>query len=346
VIVYVAPSGARAASAGMFVTLAAHVAAMAPGTNVGAAHPVALGARTDEVMAEKALSDAAALARALAEQRGRNAAWAERAVRESASITADEAVRERVIDLVAADLGQLLRQVDGRSVVTVAGETVLATSDAAITEMPMTWGERILHVIADPNIAFLLLNLGILGILIELFHPGTVAPGVVGTTALLLAFAALGVLPTNWAGLMLIALSVVVVVVDLKVGGAGVLSLGALATFILGSLLLFAPFEAPSPSMPRVAVSPWLVALVTMTIGTFVAVVLRAVVRAQRAPVVTGIEALVGRHGVVVSALAPEGTVLIEGELWTAVVENGPLAPGAEVQVVRVEGVTLHVVSR
>jgi membrane-bound serine protease (ClpP class) len=345
VIVHVAPPGARAASAGMFLTLAAHVAAMAPGTNIGSAHPVSHGGHADPVLAEKMTSDAAAFARALAETRGRNADWAERAVRESVSITAEEALQQGVIDMVIAEPEALLDRADGRSVTTAGSVARLDTRGAAMVTMKMTLPERILHTVADPNIAFLLLGIASLGLTLELLHPGAIVPGVVGITALLVALAALGTLPTNWAGIALIALAVALVVADAFAAGLGLLAVGGLAMFVVGGLLLFSPWEPVSPAMPDVRLDPVLLTITAGVVATMVALVGRAAARAQRAPVRTGTQALIGRSGVAVTDLAPRGMVRVEGETWTAVADVGVVQAGREIQVLRVEGVTLHVIA-
>ena len=343
VIVYVAPPGARAASAGMFITHAGSVAAMAPGPNNGAAHPVALGGGAD-ARADKAVEDAAALARSIAEARGKNAAWAERAVRESASITASEAVDLGVVDLVARDADELLARVDGRVVDTVRGPVTLETAGARLVRVPMSPSERLLATVADPNLAFLLLSVGLLGLLFEVLHPGAALPGLVGGVCLVVALVALGMLPTNWAGVLLVAIAAGLVVADVHVGGLGALSLAALVAFVLGAMLLFEPWAPVSPAAPRVRVSPWLLGGATAAMGGFIALVARALARARRAPVATGIEALVGRVGFAATDLDPRGFARVDGERWSAIAEDeGAIRAGEPVQVVRVEGVTLHV---
>lgn len=345
VIVYVAPAGARAASAGMFITIAAHVAAMAPGANIGAAHPVGVGGETDPVMAEKLVNDAAALARAIAVARGRNAAWAEEAVRASASLTAEEALAQRVIDLVASDLDELLRQIDGREVVTAAGTVTLAVAQAPRLERPMGLPERLLQTIIDPNIAFILFTIGVAGIIAELYNPGTLIPGVIGVIALVLAFTAFGSLPINWAGPLLLVLAAALFLVELNTEGIGFAAVGGVIAFLLGALFLYTPLTPTSPAMPDVRVSPWLVAAMTAGIATFFLLVLRAVFRARAAPVTVGPQALTGQRGVALSDLTPRGTVRVGYEHWTAVTEDADehIAAGEPVEVVGVEGVTLRV---
>ena len=343
-VVYVAPPGAHAASAGMFLTIAAHVAAMAPGTNIGAAHPVGIGGgQVDTVMAGKLVQDAAALARAIASARDRNAAWAEEAVRRSVSITAEEAVEQNVADLVAADLAELLRLLDGRTVATTAGEVTLRTADLRVIERPMRLTERILHTITDPNIAYILFTLGVVGLMAELYNPGTLFAGLTGVIALVLAFTAFGSLPIGWAGVLLLLVAVGLLVAELYTDGVGVLAVMGLVAFVLGSLMLYTPVRPVSPTMPDVGVSTWLIAVMAIGIGGFFAVVLRAIATARRAPVATGPPALVGRAGVATSDLSPGGRVRVDGELWSAVAESGSIQAGEPVQVIGLDGVTLLV---
>jgi membrane-bound serine protease (ClpP class) len=343
IVVYVSPSGARAASAGMFLTIAAHVAAMAPGTNIGAAHPVGLQEGADLVKTEKAASDAAALARAIAQARGRNAAWVERAVRESVSSTAEEALREGVIDLVAGDLETLLQELDGRKVTTTAGEITLRTRGAQVIQSSMRLPERILHAITDPNIAYLLFTLGLIGLAAEIYSPGLLFPGIVGAVSLVLAFVAFGSLPLNWAGLALIVLAVGLLIAELLTQGIGILGVGGVAAFVIGSLMLYSPPGAGSPLMPAVRVSPWLIGVMAAVIGGFFLLILRAVLRAPKAVVTTGVQGLVGSIGVATSELAPKGTVHLKSETWRAKAVGEPIHAGEAVKVTSVEGVTLVV---
>jgi membrane-bound serine protease (ClpP class) len=344
VAVYVAPSGARAASAGMFLTIAAHVAAMAPGTNIGAAHPVGIGgAGADSVMAGKVVNDAAALARALATERDRNAEWAEEAVRRSVSITATEALDQNIIDVVARDLDELLHWVDGRRFRTPAGEVAVRTRAARVAEHPMRLHERILHVITDPNVAFLLFSIAMVGIMAELYNPGMIFPGLVGGLSLLLALVAFGSLPINWAGVLLLVLAAGLTIAELHAEGFGVLGVGAVIAFVLGSLMLYEPFGVPSPSLPAVRVNPWLITAMTAAMCAFFVFVLRSLVRAQHAPVAAGPQALVGRVGRAVSNLDPTGQVRLDGEVWSAVAEDEAVQQGEDVEIAGVEGVTLRV---
>jgi membrane-bound serine protease (ClpP class) len=337
VVSYVAPSGARAASAGMFVALAANVAAMAPGTEIGAAHPVKLGTPAS-AMDAKVVNDAAAFVRAIAETRHKNGAWVERAVRESVSLTAEEARNEGVIDLVARDTQDLLAQLDGRTLRTAAGEETLHTTALRLDERPMLVSERVLHVLSDPNIAYLLFLLGLVGVVAELYHPGALVPGTLGAIALVFALVSFGNLPISWAGVLLILTAVGLFVAELHTG-VGALAAGALVALVTGSLLLY----SPSATDRTVAVSPWIVALMTALVASFFLVVVRATFRARRLAVRTGIPALTGRSGVATSELAPAGTVRVDSEVWSAESEGGPIHQGEHVRVTGAAGVTLRV---
>lgn len=344
VAVYVGPSGARAASAGLFILVSAHVAAMAPSTNTGAAHPVGLGGDPDDVSVTKAVEDAAATIRSLALQRGRNAEWAERAVRESVSITEQEALELNVIEIVARNLDDLLNQIDGQTVETVAGEITLEVADASRHEAPMTFAERLLHVISDPNIAFILLSVGSIGIIAELYNPGAMIPGITGVISLILAFFSLGNLPTNWAGVALIALAIVLFIAELNTDATGVLGTGALVAFVLGGLMLFRPFSPGSPALPDLRVSPWLVGGSTVGMGAFMLLVMAQVVRSRRSPLLTGAEHFIGQTARVHRELNPRGRVWFEGQTWNAELRYGEQAPeGKKVRIVAVDGLTLIV---
>jgi membrane-bound serine protease (ClpP class) len=343
IVVYVSPAGARAGSAGVFITLASDIAAMAPGTNIGAAHPVEITGEITGTMNTKVTNDAAAYARALAERRGRNADWAEEAVRESVSITANEAVEIGVVDLVADDLTDLLEKIDGETVSTALGERRLATSGADIHEISMSLPQQVLHTIVDPNIAYLLFIIGIVGLVAELYHPGAIFPGVTGSICLILAFVAFGSLPVNWGGVALIALAVVLFILDIKVAGYA-LSVGGAIAFILGSLMIFSPLAPVSPAVPSLVVSRPLIVVMTIAITAFFVFALSAGIRAQRARVVSGIHALVGATGVATSDLDPQGTVQVKSELWSAVADGAEaIRKGEPITVIAVEGVKLKV---
>jgi membrane-bound serine protease (ClpP class) len=338
VIVYVAPTGARAASAGVFITMAAHVAAMAPATNIGAAHPVALGGGADKESMRKIENDAAAFIRTVARDRGRNADWAEKAVRQSVSITEREAVTLKVVDLVADSMADLLAKVDGRTVRTVKGTVTLATRDAAVRPIEIGFRDRFLNVITDPNVAYVLMMLGMLGLFFELANPGVILPGVIGGISLILAFFAFQSLPINYAGLLLILFGVVLLIAEIKIVSHGVLAIGGVISMALGSVMLF---DAPEIGF-RVS---WSVIAVTVgiTAGLFLFVIGAGVRALTRRPTL-GASAFVGETGVARDDLAPEGQVTVHGEIWRAVATNGPVSAGSRVRVVAVDGLTLKVV--
>lgn len=343
IVVYVSPRGARAGSAGVFITMAAHLAAMSPGTNIGAAHPIDFtGKDISDTLSEKLTNDAAAYIKSIAESRGRNAAWAEEAVRESASITEREALEIQVIDLIAESLPDLLAKLEGRKVSTTTGEKVLRTEGAWVRELRMSFPGAFLHQIVDPNIAYLLLTIGIWALVAEFYHPGAILPGVTGVISLILAFVAFGSLPVNWGGFALIILAIVLFVLDIWVAGFA-LSVGGAIAFILGSLMLFSPFTPTPPTVPRLRVNPWLIATMTALLTAFFLFALSAGIRAQRAKVTVGMQAMVGQVGVATSDLSPSGTVLVRSELWSATATNGPIEKGEPIVVVGVEGVKLKV---
>jgi membrane-bound serine protease (ClpP class) len=340
VVVYVAPKGARAASAGAIITLASHVAAMAPGTNIGAAHPVAMGGgEMTEEMSKKVENDAASTARAIAERRGRNAKWAEAAVRESISSSASEALKARVIDVIAEDLDDLLARLDGRKVKLPKRTVTLHTAGATTEELPMSVGERFLHVLSDPNLAYIFLMIGIYGIIFELQSPGAVFPGVIGVICLVMAFYSLAVLEANLAGVILIILGVGMLVADIWAPSHGVLTIGGIIAFVAGSLMLYG-----GPSTPSLRVSWLVVVMMTALTAGFFLLVVGLGVRAHWTRVTTGIEGLMGAHGKARTALRPEGSVLVAGELWRAVADAGEeIEPGAEIEVLAADGFTLRV---
>jgi membrane-bound serine protease (ClpP class) len=321
----------------MFIALAANVAAMAPGTEIGAAHPVKLGA-PDSAIDAKVINDTAAFVRAIAEKRHRNGAWVERAVRESASLSAEEAQHQGVVDLVARDTEDLLAQLDGRTLATASDERTLHTTALRLDDRPMLASERVLQVLADPNIAYLLFLLGLLGIVAELYHPGSFVPGTFGAVALVLSLVSFGNLPISWAGVLLILVAVGLFVAELHTG-VGALAGCALVALVVGSLLLY----SPSAAGRGVSLSPWIVAGMSTLVATFFLVVVRATLRARRLAVRTGIPALTGRSGVATSELTPAGTVRVDSEVWSAESEGGPIHAGEHVRVTGAAGVTLRV---
>ena len=338
VIVYVGPTGARAASAGVFIAMAGHVAAMAPATNIGAAHPVAAGGgQMDKEMSKKVENDAAAFARSIATERGRNVEWAERAVRSSVSATEREAVKLKVVDLVADSVPDLLAKIDGRVVKTPKGSVTLATKDAAVTPIAVGFRDRFLALITDPNVAYILMMVGMLGIFFELSTPGAILPGVLGGISLILAFFAFQSLPINWAGLLLILFGLALLVAEIKIVSHGILTIGGVVSMVLGSMMLY---DAPETGL-RIS---WLV--IIPTVGAMAGLVIAAVsmgLRALYRPASTGAAGMMGQVGVVKRALDPEGQVLIDGELWQAVAEDGPVAAGEMVRVARMDGLRLTV---
>ncbi|MFP4030736.1 MAG: NfeD family protein [Desulfococcaceae bacterium] len=333
VVVYVSPAGARAASAGAIIALAADVAAMAPGTNIGAAHPVGVGGEeADETMAEKAVNDMAAYARSIAERRGRNVDWAERAVRESVSITEGEALREDVVDMVAPDLDALLELLDGWK---VPEKGTLQLENPELVEVEQDLRTRVLKTIGDPNIAYILMMIGLVGLYFELSSPGAVLPGAVGGFCLILAFFGFQTLPVNTAGVLLILLSLLFFFLELNIASFGLLGLAGLVSLALGSFMLY--------EHPAFQVSWQLVAAGVLFVGGFFILAAALVVRSHMNRPRTGADGLVGAEGVVRRELNPAGKVLLRGELWNARSETA-LEPGRRVRVVGFQGLTLEVV--
>lgn len=337
VVVYVSPSGAQAASAGFFILMAADVAAMAPGTNTGAAHPVAgQGEDIEGDLGEKVEQDAAATIRSLADRNGRNQELAESAVLESKSFTAEEALENGLVDLIAGDLSSLLEEIDGREIARGDDTQALSTSGALIERREMSAFQRLLSALAHPNIAYILMTLGGLGLYFELSNPGAVLPGVVGAICLILAFFALSVLPVNYAGIALILLAMIFFIAEVKVVSYGLLTVGGVIALVLGSLMLF---RSADPAI-RVGLDVIGAAvLFTVLVVGFMTVM---AVRAHRSQIRTGSEGLINERGVARSAIEPTGKVFVHGELWRAT-STEPIAAGAEVVVTRVDGMTLHV---
>jgi membrane-bound serine protease (ClpP class) len=333
VVVYVAPKGAGAASAGVMITVSAHVAAMAPGTNIGAAHPVGAGGKDiDKDMSEKVVNDMASYGRGIAQDKGKNADWVEKAIRESVSITAEEAVEKKVVDLVAADIDELLKLLDGREIDLKQGKVTLKTKDLEKIYYEPGFRDAVLRVISDPNIAYILMMIGLAGLYFELAHPGAVFPGVIGAISLILAFYSFQTLPVNYAGLLLIALAVIFFIAEIKVASYGVLSLGGIVSLTLGSIMLF----------EDVGVSLRLMAPTIVLIGGFFVIVSTLAFRAYHSKPQSGIEGLIGEVGVVKKSLDPEGLVFVHGEYWRAV-SGEKLEPGEMVSVEEVTGLLLKV---
>ena len=339
VAVYVWPSGSQAASAGTFITEAAQVAAMVPTSRIGAAHPVdSSGGEISGPLNDKITNDSVALIRSLAERNGRNADWAESAVRESVSANASDALQMHVVDYVATDLDELLKSVDGRSVqVEGQRQVVIRAASAPVVYNNRNFVENFLDIIANPNIAFLLLSLGSLAIFIEFVHPGAIFPGVFGVISLLLGFFALSVLPFNWAGVALILFAFILFGLELFIPSHGILGIGGAIALIFGGLLL------TSDNPPGFQVSHWLVFGLAAALATFILFVVVNIVRIRRMPAKTGMRSMIGQPAVTRSALNPEGFVFIEGEYWQAESEDGEVQPGEPVVVTDVQGLKLTV---
>ena len=337
VIVYVSPPGGRAASAGVFITLSAHIAAMAPATNIGAAHPVAMGGgEMDKEMKKKVENDAAAYIKSIAEKHGRNMQWAEDAVRESVSVTETEALELNIIDFIAEDLEALLIAVDGRTVKTAAGEKTLQTRSAETKAFPMSGRLKVLQMLSDPNIAYILMMLGTYGLIFELSNPGAIFPGVVGAICLILAFYSFQTLPINYAGLLLILLAMVLFIAEIKVPSFGLLTMGGIVALMLGSLMLI------RTEVPFMQISWWVILPTTLaTAGFFMLVVRMAWSAHGRRPVI-GMEGVVGSLGTARTEINPRGHILIRGELWAAESVE-PVQVGESVEVIRIEGLKLFV---
>ncbi len=331
VIVYVSPAGARAASAGVFITLSAHVAAMAPGTNIGAAHPVALGGgRMDEEMREKVVNDAAAYIKSIAGKRDRNVQWAEDAVRKSVSITAKEALNLKVIDIVAENRAELLKEIDGREVATTTGKITLETAEAMVEHFPMGLRLRILNVLSNPNIAYILMILGIYGLFFELASPGAILPGVVGAICLILAFYAFQTLPVNYAGLLLIILGIILFIAEIKIISYGLLSVAGTISMVLGSIMLI------KTDFPFLRISWFVILPAVLFTALFFAITIGLAVKAHRRQPVSGIEGFIGKVGDAYTDIDPEGKAFLYGEIWDAR-SNDSIKKGEKIEVVSMD---------
>jgi membrane-bound serine protease (ClpP class) len=339
IIVYVAPGGARAASAGVFVTMAANIAVMAPGTHIGAAHPVTLGggeAKESKTMTEKIVNDTVAFIKNIAKARGRNVDWAEKAVVKSVSITDEEAVKLNVVDFIAPDISTLLAKIDGRGVRLNGVTRTLQTKGVQPRPIQMSWRDRLLEIISNPTIAYILLMLGIYGIFFELSSPGAILPGVVGGIFLILAFYALQMLPVNYAGLALIFFGIILFIAEIKVVSHGLLAVGGVISLFLGSMMLF---RSPVEYM-RVSLSV-IIPAVLVSAAFFIFAVTRAINARLKKPT-TGMEGLIGEVGIASTSLAPEGKVSIHGEFWNAA-SDGNIEKGEKVQVMGVKNLKLNV---
>ncbi len=344
VAVYVSPPGSRAASAGVFVTYAAHIAAMAPSTNIGSAHPVfgssPTGGKPDSAMSktmlEKVTNDAVAKIRSLAQKRGRNADWAEKAIRQSANITAQEALKLHVIDYLVPTLDSLLTVLDGKQITLDNGKKViLHTAGARVVTFKMSWRQRILDTLSNPNIAYILLMLGIYGLLFELYNPGTILPGVVGGICLITGLYALQTLPVNYAGVLLIVFAVILFLLEIKIPSYGLLTIGGVISLIMGSVMLF---DSP---LPFLRVSWQVITFVVILSVLFFVFAIGMAIKTHRKKPTTGLVGMIGEEGEVFKPLNPEGTVKIHGEFWKAV-SDVPCKKGQRVKVVETDKETLR----
>jgi membrane-bound serine protease (ClpP class) len=339
VVVYVSPAGAHAGSAGVFIVMAAHIAAMAPGTNIGAAHPVGMGQAPDSIMNEKGVNDAAAFIRSIANKRNRNTQWAEDAVRQSVSLTEKEALEKNVIDLIAIREQDLLERLDGKQVELEAGTVTLHTKGARLVTEEMSFIEKLLNILSDPNISYLMMLLGFYGILFELYSPGAILPGIVGVIALVLAFYSMHVLPIDYAGLGLIVFSIILFLLEVKLASHGLLAIGGVVSLLLGSMMLF----RSNSSLELVRVSRSVVISATLVTGLFFLFVIGMALKAQRRKPVSGIEAMVGEKAEVMEPLDPTGTVKLQGEIWNAESLAGRIDKGETVVVKGIRNLKVYV---
>ncbi|MCS6305225.1 MAG: nodulation protein NfeD [Nitrospira sp.] len=336
VIVFVAPSGGRAASAGVFITMAAHVAAMAPGTNIGAAHPVSMGGEMDNTMKEKVENDAVAYIKSIAEQHGRNVSWAEDAVRKSVSATEQEALKLKIIDMIAEDIPTLLKRLHGRKIALPNGSITFSSETVTLREFPMGTRLELLKILSDPNIAYLLMSIGTIGIMAELYSPGAILPGIIGAISLILAFYSLQSLPVNYAGAFLVILGAVFLLLEISVTSYGLLALGGLAAMILGGLFLI------KSDAPFLQVSLFFLLPTVMAIGALIGIIAWTAVKSTRGRPVTGAEGMIGSIGIARTDLNPRGQITVQGEIWEAVSQT-PIRQGEAAEVMSVEGLTVKV---
>ena len=339
VIVYVSPGGAHAGSAGVFITMAGHVAAMAPSTNIGAAHPVSMQGGMDSTMNDKTTNDAAAFIRAIAEKRKRNLEWAEEAVRKSVSITEVEAVNKKVIDLVAQNERDLLKLVHGRVVTVSSGDKTLNTINAGVEKIDMNFSERFLDMISDPNIAYILMMLGVYGILFELYSPGSIAPGVIGVICLILAFYAMHTLPVNYAGLALIMVAFILFILEVKITSYGILGIGGVIALAIGSIMLIRTNSA----LEFIRISWGVIVPTTLVTAAFFFFLVGMAVKGQKLKSMTGVEGIVGEEGEALATLEPSGMVRVHGELWKAESVSGIISRGQKIKVTAINNLTLFV---
>ena len=339
VVVYVSPGGAHAGSAGVFITLAAHIAAMAPGTNIGAAHPVSTQGQMDTIMNEKATNDAMAFIRTIAEKRNRNIEWAVQSVQNSVSITENEALENNVINLIAVNERELLSRIDGMVVEVNADSVSLQTKGATVQEIEMSFAEKLLNILSDPNVAYILFLLGLYGLMFELYNPGVILPGVIGGISIILALYAMHTLPVNYAGLALIVFAVILFLLEIKVISHGLLAIGGVVSLLLGSMMLI-----KSDQEWEMARLSWTIIITAVIITTlFFLFIVGVGLRAQRAKQFMGLKSMVGEIGESLSLLNPTGSVRLQGEIWNAVSASAVIQQGEKVRVVAVQNLTLYV---
>ena len=338
-MVFVSPAGAHAGSAGVFITLAADIAVMAPGTNIGAAHPVTMQGGSDSIMNSKSTNDAAAFIRTIAEYRKRNLLWAEDAVRQSVAITASEALQKNIIDLIVTGDRELLNAIDGKKIVRDSATIVLHTRGAVIETLDMSFTEKMLNVVSDPDVAYILLMLGLLGLLFELFNPGSIFPGIIGFISLVLAFYALNTLPVNYAGLSLIIFGVGLLLLEIKIVSHGMLAIGGMISLLIGSLMLI----RPESNLEIARISRVLIISTVTVTSCFFLFVIGMGLKAQRRKPVMGVESMLGETAETSGRLDPAGRVKMRGEIWNAVSISGTIEKGEKVRVKEVRNLTLYV---
>jgi membrane-bound serine protease (ClpP class) len=339
VVVYVSPGGAHAGSAGVFITMAAHIAAMAPGTNIGAAHPVTTQGEMDTIMSAKATNDAMAFIRSIATKRERNAEWGVQAVRNSVSLTETEALENNVINLIAANEQELLNKIDGKTITVSTGTVTLHTKNASIKSLDMGWGEKMLNILSDPNVAYILFLLGLYGLIFELYSPGAIFPGIIGGICIILALYTMHTLPVNYAGLALIVFGIILFLLEIKIVSHGLLAIGGVISLLLGSMMLIRTDDTWS-----MANLSWSVIITAVGVSAlFFLFVVGMGLKAQRAKPAIGLEAMIGEIGQTISELNPAGTVRMHGEIWKAITATGLIAEGKKVVVTGFLNFTLHV---
>ena len=339
VVVYVSPGGAHAGSAGVFITMAAHIAAMAPGTNIGAAHPVTTQGEMDTIMSAKATNDAMAFIRSIAKKRERNANWAVQAVSNSVSLTETEALENNVIDLIASNEQELLNKINGKNVTVSSGTVTLQTQHATVHTLEMGWGEKMLNVLSDPNVAYILFLLGLYGLIFELYSPGAIFPGIIGGICMILALYTMHTLPVNYAGLALIVFGIILFLLEIKIVSHGLLAIGGVISLLLGSMMLIRTGETST-----VAGLSWAVIITAVGVTSlFFLFVVGLGLKAQRIKPAMGLEAMIGEIGQSLSELNPAGTVRMHGEIWKAFTAAGLIPKGEKVIVTGFLNLTLQV---